>query len=240
MAHGRCMRTDTAVSTRPKRSARVCGARPRGRGAATIAPTWRVSYASEGHAPVLSAAREHRQIGQAWRVCAAPLARPPRPPRTRCGRTGRPRPRRRTRQASTATTRDCAASREGARGRASRPLRRALAFPAATTRCRSEWPTFTCHKVSCPRGHCGRPPVLRSSSGARPSAAAVSDQRRHTCRASGQRGVRGQRQRTASEDSVRGQRQRRWAVRRACEPPSLRLESGLCKGWSSHDLRRTA
>ena len=137
MAHGRCMRTDTAVSTRPKRSARVCGARPRGRGAATIAPTWRVSYASEGHAPVLSAAREHRQIGQAWRVCAAPLARPPRPPRTRCGRTGRPRPRRRTRQASTATTRDCAASREGARGRASRPLRRALAFPAATTRCRS-------------------------------------------------------------------------------------------------------
>ena len=234
------MRTDTAVSTRPKRSARVCGARPRGRGAATIAPTWRVSYASEGHAPVLSAAREHRQIGQAWRVCAAPLARPPRPPRTRCGRTGRPRPRRRTRQASTATTRDCAASREGARGRASRPLRRALAFPAAATRCRSEWPTFTCHKVSCPRGHCGRPPVLRSSSGARPSAAAVSDQRRHTCRASGQRGVRGLRQRTASEDRVRGLRQRRWAVRHACEPPSLRLESGLCKGWSSRDLPRTA
>ena len=171
VAHGRCMRTDTAVSTRPKRSARVCGARPRGRGAATIAPTWRVSYASEGHAPVLSAAREHRQIGQAWRVCAAPLARPPRPPRTRCGRTGRPRPRRRTRQASTATTRDCAASREGARGRASRLLRRALAFPAATTRCRSEWPTFTCHKVSCPRGHCGRPPVLRSSSDVRATVA---------------------------------------------------------------------
>ena len=120
---------------------------------------------------------------------------------------------------------------------------------------RSEWPTFTCHKVSCPQSflHCGRPPVLRSSSGARPSAAAVSDQRRHTCRASGQRGVRGQRQRTASEDRVRGLcqrtasedcarglRQRRWAVRRACEPPSLRLESGLCKGWSSRDLPRTA
>ena len=55
--------------------------------------------------------------------------------------------------------------------------------------------------------------------------------------------VRGQRQRTASEDCVRGLRQRtasedsaqrRWAVRRACEPPSLCLESGLCRGWSSH------
>ena len=59
---------------------------------------------------------------------------------------------------------------------------------------------------------CGRPPDLHSSSGARPSAAAVSDQRRHTCRASG-RGAsedsgRGLRQKTAPEDRVRGLRQR--------------------------------
>ena len=138
-----------------------------------------------------------------------------------------------------------------ARGPSSRPLRRALGFPAATARCGPISSVHVSHGL--PRGRCGRPPVLRSSSGARPSAAAVSDQRRHTCRASGQRGVRGQRQRTASEDRVRGLcqrtasedcatglRQRRWAVRRACEPPSLRLESGLCKGWSSHDLPRTA
>ena len=53
---------------------------------------------------------------------------------TWCGRTGRPRPRRRGRRAA-ATSRDCAASHEGARAEQQAAPPSAFGFYAATTRC---------------------------------------------------------------------------------------------------------
>ena len=228
-------RADTALSTRPQARVRVRGregeARPRSRppgGSRT--PQKGMHLCSARRA---STGRSARRGGSAPRLLRARLARlaPGAAAPDGRGHDGAPDRHRRP-------PRGFAPRRVKARG--AEPAGRSAERSLSPQRPRGAGPNGRPSRATKFLAHCGRPPVLRSSSGARPSAAAVSDQRRHTCRASGQRGVRGLRQRTASEDRVRGLRQRRWAVRHACEPPSLRLESGLCKGWSSRDLPRTA